>query len=257
MSETGRGRWRQRASALNESPRLLAGARRLRELLPGDSGYGDPLSTAGTTPAQSLMRRLSDLTAERPGLLREVGLSALQLWQAAAEAQGRGQGDVELAIAFTDLEDFSTFALEAGDDAALELLREVGLVLEPAVRESGGEVVKRLGDGVMAVFADASDAVAALCRAGGAVEAIDAGGFRPRLRAGVHAGRPRRLAGDYFGVDVNIAARLAGEASGGEVLVSDAVAPRLDGERYEIKRKRRFKVKGVPRDVSAFVVKAG
>ena len=50
-------------------------------------------------------------TAERPGVLREAGLSALQVWQAFAEAQGRGRGDVDMAIAFTDLEDFSEFAL--------------------------------------------------------------------------------------------------------------------------------------------------
>src|SRR4051794_35594365 len=175
MTESGGRNWHRRFASVNDSPRLVAAARRLRELLPGDSEYGDPLSTAGTTPSQIVMRRLSDLTAERPGVLRELGLSALQLWQAASEAQGRGQGDTELAIAFTDLEDFSTYALEAGDEAALELLRAVGHVVEPAIKEGGGQVVKRLGDGVMAVFPKPREAVSALCRASAEVEEIRAG----------------------------------------------------------------------------------
>src|SRR2546423_2461834 len=50
----------------DEKPRLLVAAKLARELLPGDSGYGDPLSTSGKNPSQQLGRRLSALTAERP-----------------------------------------------------------------------------------------------------------------------------------------------------------------------------------------------
>ncbi len=242
------------ARTVNDHATVVAAARYLRERLPGDSRYGDPLSTAGSTPTQSVLRRLSEATAERPGVLREVGLGALQVWQAASEAQGRGRGDHELTIAFTDLERFSTYALEAGDDAAVDLLRAAGEAIEPAIRDGGGEVVKRLGDGVMAVFRDPAAALESVCVASSAVEAIDAGGYRPRMRAGLHVGRPRRLAGDYFGVDVNIAARLADEAAGGEILVSDSVLANVDAGRYRTKRKRWFRVRGVPRDVSAYRV---
>ncbi len=58
--------------------------------------------------------------------MREVGLSALQVWQALSESQGRGRGERELAILFTDLVDFSAWALEAGDTMAVDLLRQVG-----------------------------------------------------------------------------------------------------------------------------------
>jgi adenylate cyclase len=242
------------AGRLNASARLIAGAKLLREMLPGDSRYGDALSTAGSTPAHTVARRISELTAEQPSVMREVGLSALQVWQAAAEAQGRGRGDVDLVIAFTDLEDFSSFALDQGDDAALDLLRGVGQVIEPAVKDHGGQVVKRLGDGMMAVFDDAGSAIEALCSVADGVEALDAPGYEPRLRAGVHIGRPRRLAGDYFGVDVNVAARLAEEARGGELLVSGAVVERCGDAELQVRRKRRFKVKGVPRDLEAFTV---
>jgi adenylate cyclase len=90
----------------DEQPKLLLAAKLARELLPGDSGYGDPLSTAGLQPSQQLGRRLSTLTAERPSLLGEIGLSALQVWESNS-TRGADRGQKEVAILFTDLVDFS------------------------------------------------------------------------------------------------------------------------------------------------------
>jgi adenylate cyclase len=239
---------------MDRSPTLLAAARRARELLPGDAEFGDSLSTAGSRQPHVLGRRLSALTAQRPGVLRETGLSALQVWQALSEAQGRGRGTDEVAIVFTDLVEFSEWALEAGDDAALRLLRCLDDVLEPAVRDRDGEVVKRLGDGMMAVFDDPRSGLEALLAIYRDLHTVEADGYEPRLRAGLHVGRPRRLGGDYFGVDVNIAARLAECASPDEILLSDRAAELLDGDAVEMRRKRRFKVKGAPSDMAAFAV---
>jgi class 3 adenylate cyclase len=227
----------------------------MRELLPGDSQFGDPLSTGGKESSQQLGRRLAELTEQRPGLMREAGLSALQVWESISEAQGRGRGTRDLAIVFTDLVEFSDWAVDAGDDAVLELLRDVGRATEPAVGAHGGEVVKRLGDGMMAVFDDAGEALKAIEEAYTKLADVHADGYDPRLRAGVHWGRPRRIGGDYLGVDVNIAARLAQEAGPGEVLVSGAVHERVEG--LDAKRKRRFAVKGVPKDLTAYSVRAG
>jgi adenylate cyclase len=239
------------ARRIDRSPALLTATKLIRELLPGDSEFGDPLSTAGPDQPQLVGRRLAELTTRRPGLLREAGLSALQVWQAVSEAQGRGRGDREIAIAFTDLVDFSEWALRAGDERALELLRDVARAVEPIVIDSGGEVVKRLGDGMMAVFGDCGDAVGALLAAQDALEPIACDGYRPLLRAGLHVGRPRRIGGDYLGVDVNVAARLAEQAAGGELLVSDRVLAAIDTGPFSVRRKRRFKVKGAPRDLTA------
>jgi adenylate cyclase len=74
------------------------------------------------------------------------------------------------------------------------------------------------------------------------------------MRAGVHFGRPRKLGGDYLGVDVNIAARVAEAASADEVLVSGAVADRLGGERVGLRKRRRFKAKGAPRELEVYAV---
>lgn len=237
----------------DEKPRLLLAAKLARELLPGDSGYGDPLSTAGANPSQQLGRRLSAITAERPSLLGEIGLSALQVWESIG-SQGADRGERELAILFTDLVDFSDWSLRAGDTVAIELLRDVGAAIEPAVTRHGGLVVKRLGDGLMAAFDDPAAAVSAALEACEAIDAIDADGYRPQMRAGVHMGRPRRLGDDYLGTDVNIAARVADAASGGEVLVSDAVRERLDEGELKLKR-RRFKAKGAPSELSVYSVR--
>jgi adenylate cyclase len=244
----------RRARRADSSPGLVTAAKLARELLPGDSEFGDPLSTAGREQAHVAGRRLAELTAERPGVLRELGLGAIQIWQAASEAQGRGRGDRELAILFTDLVEFSNWVLDAGDDAALRLLRDVAQAIEPPVEERGGEVVKRLGDGMMAVFPDPQSAIDAVFEARRRLGQVEAQGYDPRLRAGIHVGRPRKLGGDYLGVDVNIAARMAEEASADELLISDRALALLQADSLEVRKKRGFKVKGVPRDLTAHSV---
>lgn len=223
-----------------------------RQMLPGDSEFGDPLSTAGSEPAHVLGRQLSALSAERPSVLGEIGLSALQVWESVSGT--RGSGEQEVAILFTDLVDFSRWALEAGDTTAIELLRVVGLAIEPAVTRHDGAIVKRLGDGLMAVFADSGEAVEAALDAHHEMGRVEVSGHRPRMRAGVHFGRPRTLGGDYLGVDVNIAARVAGAASGGEVLISEAARERLPGDSLRVRRRRFFRAKGAPRDLRVYAV---
>ena len=235
------------------SSRVYRVAKMLREMLPGDQDLGDPLSTAGDKPSHLLARIVAETTPNRP-LARELGLGALQLWQALSEAQGRGRGEHDMAILFTDLVDFSDWALEVGDETALVLLRRVGTEEEAAIAGRGGEVVKRMGDGLMAVFPDAESAIAAAHEACYRVSALDVAGYRPRMRAGVHVGRPRRLGGDYLGVDVNIAARVAAAASADEVLVSGPACERLEDGAFELRRRRRFRAKGAPRELEVYAV---
>jgi adenylate cyclase len=71
----------------------------------------------------------------------------------------------------------------------------------------------------------------------------------------LHVGKPRKLGGDYLGVDVNIAARVAEQAAGDELLVSGPALERLGEDGLDVKRKRRFNVKGVPSDMTAYRVK--
>ena len=241
-------------SGVDASPRMLKAAKAVRKLLPGDSELGDALSTAGDDPSLVLARRVADVGQQRPSVMRELGLGAFQVWQALSEKQGRGRGDRELAILFTDLVEFSSWALEAGDEAALALLRKVGAAEETAVADNEGRVVKRLGDGLMAVFDDPAGAVTAACDARADVAEIDADGYQPRLRAGIHLGRPRKIGGDYLGVDVNIAARVAEGADGDQVLISGAACERLDDGAFRCKKVRRFRAKGAPKELEVYSV---
>lgn len=243
-------RIRDTARNVDSRPQLVATARFLRRLLPGDDRYGDALSTGGRRMPERIGRLVSDADSERPSAARELGLGALQAWQALAEAQGRGRGTADVAILFTDIVKFSPWALEAGDETALELLRQVATAEDEAISEHGGSLVKRLGDGAMSVFADAGDAVSGAIETLEAVGRIEVAGHTPTLRAGIHVGRPRRVGSDYLGVDVNIAARVGECAKGGEVLVSDPAHAVLDEERFRFGRKRRLREPGAPRDLS-------
>jgi adenylate cyclase len=130
----------------------------------------------------------------------------------------------------------------------------MGAAVEPAVEERGGRVVKRLGDGLMAVFADPSAAVAAALDACRRMSGVHAPGYEPALRAGLHTGRPRYLGGDYFGVDVNVAARVAERAGSHEVLISEAVRDRIGDGEVTLSRRWRFRAKGTPKGLKVFAV---
>ncbi len=231
---------------------VVKAARALRQRLPGDRSYGDPLSVAGDEPPQLIGQRLATAMNARPSAAREVGFGALQLWQAVSEAQGRGRGDEPLAIVFLDLVRFSDWALEAGDDAALDLLRTVGRTIDPVLLGRDGRIVKRLGDGLMAVFDDAGDALDAALEASDSVRAIRADGYEPELRAGIHYGKPRKLGSDYFGVDVNVAARVADAAGPSQVLVSETVCDHLGDAGVSLRRQWRFKAEGAPKALKVF-----
>jgi len=248
---------RRRAVELDGRPALLAAARELRRRLPGDAGFGDPLSMAGDDPASLVGRQVSALTPARPSALRELGLGALQMWQSLSERSGRGRGDRPLALLFTDLVGFSRWALTVGDDVAVELLRQVGAVVEGAVLEHGGTVVKRLGDGLMAAFDEPDAAVRAALDAHERLVEVEVVGYSPRMRAGVHAGRPRRIGGDYLGVDVNVAARVGEAAKAGEVLVTAETCERLPAGAFEAGRPRRLRAPGVPKGFQVRSVRLG
>jgi adenylate cyclase len=242
------------AVRLDSQPGLLAAARRLRRRLPGDEQFGDSLSTAGVSPVEVVARGVSALQPERESFVQELGLAGLQVWQSLSEAAGRGRGDQPLALLFTDLVGFSSWALKAGDGDALRLLREVGSAEEAAILAHRGRIVKRLGDGVMASFLTVPDAVEAALDASESVAQVDVNGYRPQMRAGVHYGRPRRLGGDLLGVDVNIAARVGDAAKAGELLVSDSAAELLNSDGLRVGRARRLRAQGAPRDTYVYRV---
>jgi predicted ATPase/class 3 adenylate cyclase len=135
------------------------------------------------------------------------------------------------AILFTDIEGSSR--LWEQDAARMsESLAEHDRLCRHCVAEHRGQVVKMVGDGVYAVFADARDALAGALAMQQALDGLPARGFLPlKVRCGLHLGVVERRDDDVFGTSVNRCARIMGAAHGGQVLVSqslyDAVADAL------------------------------
>lgn len=247
----------------NRSPGLIALVKRARRALPGDPEFGDPLSAAGFGGPRAAAR-VADRLLDRDAASREVSLGALQVWQALTELVSGRPANPEVTIVFTDLVGFSSWSLKAGDEATLKLLRRVSQVAEPPLLEAGGHIVKRMGDGIMAVFRDPATAVRAVIASMDAVNTVEVQGYTPQIRAGVHTGRPQHIGSDWLGVDVNIAARVMERATRGGLVVSQSALERISDDDFDAlgvsaKRQRRppftGKSDGVPADLAMYRLK--
>ncbi|MEX1194129.1 MAG: adenylate/guanylate cyclase domain-containing protein [Dehalococcoidia bacterium] len=124
------------------------------------------------------------------------------------------------AILFADIVDSTALTERLGDTAFRARARDLDASLRAIIRDHSGTPIegKLLGDGVLAVFTSARQAIEAALACG---RAGDDGGLP--LHLGIHAGDVIEEDGNVFGGAVNIAARIAGESAPGEVLVSDTV----------------------------------
>jgi len=248
----------------NHNPDIVALVRRARRALPGDPDFGDPLSAAGDGGPRAAARAADRLLRDREAATREVSLATLQVWQALTERISGRPANPEVTLVFTDLVGFSDWSLKAGDDATLQLLRRVAQAVEPPLLDAGGHIVKRMGDGMMAVFADPATAVRATMAAREAVRAVEVNGYTPRMRAGIHTGHPQRIGSDWLGVDVNVAARVMERATRGGLMVSDKTLEKISEEDLHslgvtVKRIRRQvfapRANGVPADLAMYRLK--
>ncbi len=126
---------------------------------------------------------------------------------------------------FTDLEN-STPLWENHPTLMQGLAARHDLLLREAITAHHGRVVKTTGDGFHAVFEDASNGVAAALAGQQAMlrEAWPAETGPLQVRMGLHTGVCQERDGDYYGADVNRAARVMGVAHGGQILISEATA---------------------------------
>ena len=111
-----------------------------------------------------------------------------------------------------------------------------------------GEVVKLLGDGVHFHFRDAADAVRA------ALEIIDTVGPRglPPAHVGVNAGPMIYDEGDYFGRTVNIAARIASQASENQVLLGEDLVRHVEPQGFQVRKVGQFELKGIAQPTTLY-----
>ena len=143
---------------------------------------------------------------------------------------------------FTDIEGSTTLWEQHPDEMQVALARH-DAQLRHAIESSGGCIVKSTGDGVHAVFAAATHALAACLAAQRALQAPPAAVASPqpatlvarlpivlRVRMGLHSGAAELRDGDYFGGSLNRAARIMSVANGEQVLLSAATAEMVRGQ---------------------------
>ena len=157
-------------------------------------------------------------------------------------------------ILFADIVDSTALTERHGDAAFRERARDLDGSLRALIREAGGTPIegKLLGDGVLATFASARQAIEAALRCGAAGDECGL-----PLHLGLHAGDVIREDNNVYGGAVNIAARIAGESAPGEVLVSGTVrdlARTSAGVAFEERGER--ELKGIGEPVHVWAVRA-
>ena len=170
------------------------------------TAWSDDAATAAEVTALQVFRDLFASEALRPGEQISVGT---------------------LTVLFTDLKDSTRMYREIGDATAFGRVMNHFDILKQVITAEDGALVKTIGDAVMAVFRAPAGAVRAMLQAQSKLAAPPEGMQPLRLKAGLHTGPciavtlNDRL--DYFGSTVNMAARLEGQSTGDDVVISSAV----------------------------------
>jgi adenylate cyclase len=156
-------------------------------------------------------------------------------------------GRLRIAIAFADLAGYTRLTEEEGEleavDAVERFVESVEMTLPDDAR-----VVKTIGDEVMVVGSDP----AALTDWAVGFQRLNT--ERPLPRIGLHCGVALYRDGDYFGRDINIAARVAARSAGGEVLVTRPVVE-VGGSHLEFERIGEVRLKGFNESTEIFLAR--
>jgi class 3 adenylate cyclase len=218
-------------------------------------------------PSQELAARIRGATVRvLPGRFYQLFLEGWELpakiildflEEASTSEEAPPPRDVASAfrtVVFTDVADHTAMMRRLGDKRGREVLREHERITREVLAETGGTAVKSLGDGFMASFTSAQEALeyaTAVQRRFTAVGAV--AGIEPvRLHVGINAGEPIADANDLFGVSVILASRAASEAQGGQVLVTNVVRELVAGKGFVFVEAGDFEMKGFDEPVRLY-----
>ena len=160
---------------------------------------------------------------------------------------------VERTFSFVDLAGFTALTEAHGDLDAVDLLDRFAAIARESL-SAGDELVKTIGDTVMLASPGPGAAAAVLARLW--ERCGETSGFL-LPRAGAHHGPAISRDGDYLGGTVNLAARVAGHASGGQVLVTSAVAAAARASGLEVAELGPYRLRNVAEPVTVFEVRLG
>jgi class 3 adenylate cyclase len=147
----------------------------------------------------------------------------------------------KVAIVFSDIEESTALNERIGDRAWVRLINSHDKLVRRHVKQHAGHVVKSQGDGFMIAFAQPEQAVRC------SIDVQRSLRRRPngiRVRIGIHMGKSVRRGDDLFGRNVAMAARVAAQADGGEILVSEVVRDAVSDEDIAYDDARDVELKG-------------
>lgn len=189
----------------------------VHEPLMRSGGSAEEMAEAMLTVAEGLLPLSTPLLEQlhRRMLMHFIDQDVVGHMEAELSSEDHGVGRMRVAIAFADLAGYTQLTETRGDLHALDVVERF-LANVTATLPDDARVIKTIGDEVMVVGPDPA-ALAAwaleLC------ELVS----EPHPRAAVHYGYAQYREGDYFGREVNLAARVQAESGAGEVLVTRAV----------------------------------
>ena len=203
-----RDRNNDRELALELLSTVLGTAREMGARWIADRALGDRLEAqglAGIDVTTSIDDMVSALEEEQPDMRAHMA------------------PDGTVAILFSDIEDSTVLTERLGDERWLQLLREHNAIFRELLSRHDGYEVKSQGDGFMLAFPDPCEALACAIdvQRAFAERERDDSTETLRVRMGLHTGEVISEEGDYFGKNVILAARIAAQAVGGEILVSE------------------------------------
>jgi class 3 adenylate cyclase len=166
--------------------------------------------------------------------------------------------DGTVTLLFSDIEGSTWLNDRLGDQRWLQVLSGHNALVRAAVREHEGYEVKSQGDGFMVAFPGARRAVHAAIAIQRAIDGYrhEHGDSPIRVRIGLHTGEAIHREGDFFGKSVALAARIADQGRGGEILVSSLVKELTESAGdIEFDPPRRADLKGVGEGYTLYPVR--
>ena len=178
----------------------------------------------------------------------------IQMWTSDAAARAQTQGIV--CIMFTDIVGSTQMTHERGDYAAQDVVRIHNAIVRQALAAHHGREVKHTGDGIMASFSSAANAVRAGADIQRELRTLNAKPdvFPVLVRIGLNAGEAVQEEDDFFGTTVQPSARVCDKAGTGEVFVTDNVRVLSDGQGLVFNDAGKFEMKGVPEPMTLYRV---
>lgn len=156
--------------------------------------------------------------------------------------------DATVTIVFTDIESSTELSTAMGDSRWFEVLSAHNELIRRCVKENNGFEVKARGDGFMLAFDSTHRAMQAMIQAQETITGQFGDEDPPlRIRVGAHTGEAiSDQDGDMYGYHVNLAARIADQAAGGEILVSELLKLIIEARgEFEFGEPRRTQLKGL------------